>query len=886
MSATDEHASAVVLHRLRPAQLAAHHLARPGLVQRVLQLPAAGTCLLTAPAGYGSTALLAEVAEAASARVVWVSCPRDDRSAVWAHVLAALHEAGVPTARARRLVSEQQWTSLHVELLNALAASPTPLLLLLDDVDGLVHRGVVDDLTVLVDSLPDTVRLVLRVEHEHLSPRRSTSGRIIVLGIDDLALSDEQARALLGRLAPELPPARADALLALADGCAAALTLPFLPGLRGFDQDPAGWLLDVGTEQLCAPQLDDLDPHDRELLARASVLDEVSVEGLARLADGAESQVAADLHRLQRWGLLRAAPTVGGYRLPPLLHEHLRRTVALRGPRELRLLHTRASAWAEQAGDVKAAVTHALEAGDVARSLTLLEGSVAHLLDTGGVSTVRGWYARTPDALVTEHDVHLLAAGWSDLLSGNPDGAARRLAPLLATLGADEGDPSPPEVPPAAHTDDTGPGWLAAEVTLLQAYLEWWSGRPERSIDLVDRSRLAFGDRWSRMAHQASMVTAIRGRLWLGRLSEARALLVDVSARPGTREYLRRVMLPGLHGLLAAAEGRSYRARHVAQLGLQSAREMHAVTALGDADARLALARAYVDLDEPRAAVAESAAVAALADEQRHVSYQVLARLVQAEAVAGTGDVGAALQLVADARRSLRQGDGGPELLGVVALVEIRVRTEAGERTVPPSLLRVLPRGASADLLTIRLSPRGGEHRLSRLRGYRPQTVRQMVQAQLALAATLAPTRPSEAGGHLHRAAALAVENGLLTSLRGAPEQLLVLAERVSEQGASDSVGALLQHVGTAHGPEPPPGPATGPTVSLSAGELELLDVMRTVRGQADLADVLGVSVNTVKTRLRRLYRKLGVSSRDAALAAAAARAGPEPTAEPLSPPR
>jgi LuxR family maltose regulon positive regulatory protein len=44
---------------------------------------------------------------------------------------------------------------------------------------------------------------------------------------------------------------------------------------------------------------------------------------------------------------------------------------------------------------------------------------------------------------------------------------------------------------------------------------------------------------------------------------------------------------------------------------------------------------------------------------------------------------------------------------------------------------------------------------------------------------------------------------------------------------------------------------------------------MRTHRSQRDLAEALGVSVNTVKTRLRRLYRKLGVNDREAALAVA-----------------
>ncbi len=205
----------------------------------------------------------------------------------------------------------------------------------------------------------------------------------------------------------------------------------------------------------------------------------------------------------------------------------------------------------------------------------------------------------------------------------------------------------------------------------------------------------------------------------------------------------------------------------------------------------------------------------------------------------------------------------------MIAVVELEVRAAAGERTLPTSLVRLAPRGPSAELWAIRVSHRGGEDRLRRLRGYRPSTVRQMVQAQLALAATLAPVRAGEARVHLQRAATLAVENGLLTALRGAPEPLVLLAETLGADGSSASVAALLQHVEPASAPAS--APVTAPSVRLSAGEVELLEVMGTVRGQAELAEVLGVSVNTVKTRLRRLYRKLDVSSRDAALAAAEA---------------
>jgi len=66
----------------------------------------------------------------------------------------------------------------------------------------------------------------------------------------------------------------------------------------------------------------------------------------------------------------------------------------------------------------------------------------------------------------------------------------------------------------------------------------------------------------------------------------------------------------------------------------------------------------------------------------------------------------------------------------------------------------------------------------------------------------------------------------------------------------------------------------------LSAGELALLTLLPERMTYGQLAEQLDVSVNTLKTRLQRLYRKLGVGKRDEAIAEARRLgiiAGPRP---------
>ncbi len=56
-------------------------------------------------------------------------------------------------------------------------------------------------------------------------------------------------------------------------------------------------------------------------------------------------------------------------------------------------------------------------------------------------------------------------------------------------------------------------------------------------------------------------------------------------------------------------------------------------------------------------------------------------------------------------------------------------------------------------------------------------------------------------------------------------------------------------------------GPPPGPDV-LTPREAEVLDLLRSGRSNAEIAQALHVSIETVRTHARRIYRKLGVKSR------------------------
>ena len=84
--------------------------------------------------------------------------------------------------------------------------------------------------------------------------------------------------------------------------------------------------------------------------------------------------------------------------------------------------------------------------------------------------------------------------------------------------------------------------------------------------------------------------------------------------------------------------------------------------------------------------------------------------------------------------------------------------------------------------------------------------------------------------------------------------------------------GMLTARLEQAGRPPQPAGgrrPATGPAGELTERELVVLRLLATTLSQREIAQELYVSVNTVRTHVQGVYRKLGVASREEAVAAA-----------------
>src|SRR5215207_7074062 len=245
-------------------------LPRPRLLQRLAEATARELVLVCTPAGFGKTSLLADWARAGQPRVVWLSLdPGDnDPARFWRYVAAALDPAcaGVAEQVAALLRGPQPpLQAVVTALVNALAAEPDRVVLVLDDYHLIEAAAVHDSLTLLLERQPMQLRLVLAGRADPPLPlaRLRARGQLVELRAAELRFTLEETAALLreatGR---ELPAASVAALAARTEGWVAGLQLAAL-SLQG-RSDPAElvatfsgshrYVLDFLTEEVLAHQ--------------------------------------------------------------------------------------------------------------------------------------------------------------------------------------------------------------------------------------------------------------------------------------------------------------------------------------------------------------------------------------------------------------------------------------------------------------------------------------------------------------------------------------------------------------------------------------------------------------------------------------------------------
>jgi LuxR family transcriptional regulator, maltose regulon positive regulatory protein len=412
--------------------------------ERLLELLDAGArrplTLVSAPAGAGKTALVSGwvASGRAPGPVAWLSLDGGDadRGRFWHAVLEALARSGAGSLES------------PAALVNAYAQREDRVILVLDDFHE-VADVVYDDIERLLRHPAPGLAVVILTRSDLAIglDRLRVDGGLTEIRAADLAFTREEAGALAGELQLGLSADDVATLWRRTEGWAAGLRLASLslstnPEPTHFVERFAGTDVTMG-DYLRNEVLARQPPELREFLLRTSIVDELNGDLADELTGGSDG--TRSLTRLQRGGALlwRVDDASGWHRYHPLFAELLRAELRSELADETDELHRRAAAWLAADGDDAPALRHAAAGGawELAAELTC-ERWLA-LLMRGELSALDPVLAGMPIERV-DGDPELAVAFGTALLEGGDRALAERYL-----RRAQDGEP---EVPTARRS--------------------------------------------------------------------------------------------------------------------------------------------------------------------------------------------------------------------------------------------------------------------------------------------------------------------------------------------------------------------------------------------------------------------------------------------------
>lgn len=359
---------------------------RPRLVTRLNAGLQHKLTIIAAPAGFGKTTLLSDWLAQVDRPAAWLALDERDSDSTrfLTYFVAALQtiepELGQSIMTALQSSQSIPVDSLLITLLNELAATTTPFILVLDDYHVLDSQTINDALTFLVQHLPPPMHLVIASREDPSLPlaQLRVRNQLTELRVADLRFTDSEATDFLNRgMGLALSTADVVALEKRTEGWIAGLQLAAL-SLQG-RSDGADFIraftgshhfvLDYLIEEVLRQQPEAI----RHFLLQTSILDRLS-EPLCNAVIGRDNSRQM-LNTLERGNLFLVPLDYERqwYRYHHLFADALQVHLQHSQPDSLVTLHTRASTWYAQNNLPYEAIHHALAAPNIQRAADLLE---------------------------------------------------------------------------------------------------------------------------------------------------------------------------------------------------------------------------------------------------------------------------------------------------------------------------------------------------------------------------------------------------------------------------------------------------------------------------------------------------------------------------------
>lgn len=436
----------VVQTKLAVPSLPNGWVARPRLYHR-LDAHTGRVTLISAPAGFGKTALVVDWLRRRNQPFAWLSLDRlDNDPARFEHHLAS--------------------TDYH-----------NKSIIVFDDVHEIDNERVLNAFERLIDPLAAGPRIILlaRVDPPMPMARMRMSGELLELRENDLRFDAAECAALFAHLDNSL----VSILHERTEGWAAGLRMADI-ALRDCEDPSAAVASFAGSNRLIVDYLLEEAVHRQptevqQFLYDTSVLQRFTVEACREVTGNARASELLNEIEAANLFIVPLGLDRHWYRYHHLFRELLEFRLHRADPVRHQVLHARASDWFAEHGDVHSAIEHACQLKSSTKLIELLEAFGMNIIARSELGTLARWLERVPAPLEQPFPMLVVVLGWIRVLT-------ERAPDLHAILAAGE-----------RAIERVGPQYpqhlrarARLQLDVLQGFAARFAGRLEEALQITD----------------------------------------------------------------------------------------------------------------------------------------------------------------------------------------------------------------------------------------------------------------------------------------------------------------------------------------------------------------------------------------------------------------
>lgn len=411
----------------------AGRIARPRLTHWLTDRSEERLILVSAPAGYGKTTLLAQWAGAVTFPVVWYQLDEADSDpAVFLSYLVeglgrslGQGEGAVPLGKAAKaLLDSNDPTVTAAQVLAVLLNELSERLegrwvLVLEDYHVITNPALHHLVDYLIANAPPGLQVVVagRTDPPLALARLRARGLLAELRAPQLRFTEEEVRTWVRQVLPGMEDEVVRPLLEKTEGWPAALnivlsSLParepaqvrrLIEGLSGTHR----YIFDFLAEEVFRT----LSPERQRFLLETSVLDRMDAAACQALTGVHDAQALLEGLERDNLFLLRLDEQGRWFRYHHLFREFLQARLRRERPEDLPRLEARAGHHFEQQGAVEAALPHYLRAADHESAARVLSAFAREYVERGRLETLNRYLSALPAEVLSARPGLLMCRG-------------------------------------------------------------------------------------------------------------------------------------------------------------------------------------------------------------------------------------------------------------------------------------------------------------------------------------------------------------------------------------------------------------------------------------------------------------------------------------------